>query len=97
MKIVNDNFAIGKGWGRIRNNLGGWNDGDVVTFHGIVTVYAQGGDEFEAFTKLEFVWEGRYYQRGFRGKTYSHRGIMIKAKQFAEEIVLNSRRLNGKA
>lgn len=80
-------YSIGKGRGRVSERKEGWTEGDVVTPHGIVSVYAQGDDKNVFITRLDFAWKGRMHIRSFQGKRYSPRGIVTKAKAFAKEIV----------
>lgn len=84
MEITNDHVSIGKGFGRIRHNQFGWLDGEVVTPHGIVSVYAQGDNENFSMTRLDFAHRGFLYMRTF-DKRYTSRGIVTKAKQFAKD------------
>lgn len=86
MKIIDYNYGIGKGFGAIRVLKEGVTDGEVITSHGIVSVYAQGDTDNPRMTTLSFVYKGRMYKRNFEGKRYSPRGIVTKAKQFAKAI-----------
>ena len=87
MRIVDDDWPVGKGWGIIVETGFDYREGRVVTPHGIVTVLARkAGRHRRAYTTLDYVHAGRLYRRVFRGKCYTHRGIVTKAKQFAREI-----------
>lgn len=66
-----------KGEGDITYHLG-----CVGTDHGFVHVYSQGG---WACTRMQFIRNGRVHERTF-DKTFTSRGLVTKAKQFAEEV-----------
>ncbi len=90
-KVFDDTMAIGRSYGCTENrNDNAWTDGTVVTNHGIVSVYAQGGDESFHYTRLDFAWKGRLYMRNFKNKRYSRRGLVTIATKFAAEIVKKS-------
>lgn len=87
VKVFDDSMAIGRGFGRVENRNGNaWTDGEVVTKHGIVSVYAQGDAESHYHTRLDFAWKGRLYMRNFPNKRYSKRGLVTLAVKFAAEI-----------
>jgi hypothetical protein len=89
MKVSQSDFAVGtSGSGLIRTKRGedGWTEGVVPTRYGFVSVYAQGDARFSPHTRLDFIWAGRWYQRSFHGKRYSHRGLVTIAVRFAQEI-----------
>lgn len=86
MKIYDDEFSVSGSFSGLEQ-MRGWTDGEVITEHGIVSAYAQGGDEHAPLTRLNFAYKGRHYIRTFDGKRYSYRGIALKAKQFAAECV----------
>jgi hypothetical protein len=89
MKVSQSDFAVGaSGSGLIRTKRGedGWTEGVVPTRHGFVSVYAQGDAQYSHHTRLDFIWAGRWYQRNFCGKRYSHRGLVTVAVRFAKEI-----------
>lgn len=61
--------------------------GDVLTPLGIVSVYAQGKPN--QFTRLDFAFNGRLYYRTWK-TTFSKRGLVAKANQFAAHITGNA-------
>ena len=61
-------------------------DGAVLTRHGIVEVYSQGGPSQWPSSNLTFVWNGRCYVRG-RNRRLTKRGLVTAADRFAREIV----------
>ena len=87
MEIDDSSFSIGNGFSRIEIRHEGWTDGEVVTPHGIVSIYAQGDKKYDCHTRLDFAHNGRFFVRFFSGKRYSKRGIVTKAKEFAREII----------
>lgn len=79
-KIQDDSMALGgRGFSRIHSREG-WLDGEVVTPHGIVTVYAEDG-----YARLDFVAGGRLVMRNFRGKRMSKLALCRAAVKFAQE------------
>lgn len=88
MKINNDSMSVGTGFSRIEDR-GWWLDGEVATDYGFVTVYAQGDSNNFAYSRLDFIANGRLYMRTF-DKRYTARGLAMKARQFAREIVESS-------
>lgn len=87
MKIFNDSFSVGKtGFNRTQDRSHGWLDGEIATPWGFVIVYAQGDDNNEYLTRLDFIHKGRQYVRSFRGKRFTQRGVKTKAMQFAREL-----------
>lgn len=86
MTIFDDKMAIKKPYGRIKTSPDGWLDGEVVTPQGIVTVYAQGDEVADHYTRLDFVFDQTHYMRTF-DKRYTSRGIITKATQFVNEIL----------
>lgn len=89
MKVSDDSMSLQRPFSRLhdRKEYGGWTEGEVVTRDGIVSVYAQGGDENDKHTRLDFALNGRLYMRHFQGKRYSHRGLVTIAARFAAEMV----------
>jgi len=79
-------MSIGSGFGRISRQREGWLDGEVVTPHGIVSVFAQGDSTHDHYSRLDFAYAGRLYIRSFN-KRYSPRGLVTKAKQFSREVI----------
>ena len=59
----------------------GWTDGEIVTPWGIVSVYAQGDDEYTHHTRLDFVHGGRLHIRNFSGKRYTDSGRKSEGKK----------------
>lgn len=86
-EIFDDSMTVNRAFSRIEVRKEGWTDGEVLTPHGIVSVYAQGDDDHRPHTRLDFVHNGRLYMRNYPGKRYSPRGLVTKAREFAEEIV----------
>jgi hypothetical protein len=89
MKIIDDKFSVGRGFSRIeiiKNASGDYDLGVVFTPHGIVSVYAQGDENYTHLTRIDIVREGTTYVRNFNGKRYSKRGISKVAKAFAKEV-----------
>ena len=82
------NWAVGKrgylNWtpGTRRN---GWDQGDLYSPYGIVSVYAQGDDRFKPHTRLDFVKDGRCYTRSF-DRRYSRRYCKTLALRFAKQM-----------
>lgn len=90
MKTEDFSYAVGRCVSSVRRRTNpnhDWTEGTVRTPHGIVEVYAQGSERSFRVTRLDFVWEGRVHVRSFRGKRYSPRGIVTKAKEFARHVV----------
>ena len=86
MQINNRIFTFSRPFSKIVSRKEGWVEGCVVTRHGIVSVYAQGSEGYDHYTRLDFAAAGKWYIREIRGKRYSVRGIVTKAKEFAAEI-----------
>jgi hypothetical protein len=94
MKTYQYSLSVGSGFGRtelrqMQHRYADWLDGEVITYHGIVSIYAQGDDEFRPSTQLTFVWKGRMHVKSYN-KRYTQRGIVTLAKRFANEIVLSN-------
>lgn len=89
MKSHNNSFAFKKPFGRVEIRPEGWTDGDVVTYYGIVSVYAQGDEDSYYSTGLQFAYEGRLYGRTFL-KRYTPRGIVTKANEFVQDVIRDS-------
>lgn len=86
-KVFDDEMSAALGGsGRIHDDPGGWTDGDVLTFYGIVAVYTQGDDRYDRHTRLDFVWKGRLHIRNISNRRYTARGLVTLAKRFAAEI-----------
>lgn len=89
MNVVNERVAVGK---RPRNRLfnradhGRWTEGTVVTQHGIVEVYAQGGDKYCHFSSVSIIKDGALFTRKIIGKRYTQRGLVTLANRFAGEV-----------
>ena len=60
-------------------------DGSVLTPHGVVLTYSQGGGRRQRHS-MTFVWQGRAYVRA-RDQFLSARGLVTAADRFAREIV----------
>ncbi len=90
MKTYNHSWAIGKGYSRLTDRKAGYTEGVVVTPHGMVWAYAQGDEHWNHITRLDFSIDGRVHARTIE-KKLTHRGIATKARQFAAEMVENSR------
>jgi len=75
---------------RVWKHPSGYLEGCVITEHGIVSAYSQGGGDGDSFevpsTTLQFVIGGRLYSRTLP-RRYTPRGIVAVANRFAREIV----------
>lgn len=80
------NAKITEPWNRVWKHPGGYLEGCVITPHGIVAVYSQGGEAEVPSTNLTFVHEGRVHQRTI-GKRYTQRGLVTISNRYAKEIV----------
>jgi len=82
------NFRIAAPLNRVWKHPSGYLEGCVITEHGIVSAYSQGGGETleEPSTTLQFVIGGRLYSRTLP-RRYTPRGIVAVANRFAREIV----------
>jgi hypothetical protein len=88
MKIEDWNFRVSRCTGNISLSAKyDYLDGTVSTPHGIVSCYAQGDKSSYRFSSLSFIYRGIDYRRNFNGKRYSSRGLVTKAKEFANEII----------
>lgn len=90
MKVSDESYSIPRPRSRIaitRLNHGEtYLEGDVLTPHGIVSVYAQGDKTYKKTSRLDFILDGRCYTRTFHDVRYSVRGLVTKAAEFAAEI-----------
>lgn len=87
MKQRDESISLhNRSFGRIEVRKAGWTDGEVVTPHGIVSIYAQGDGDHDSYSRLDLALGGRLYIRNFFGKRYTPRGLITKATQFASEI-----------
>ena len=88
MKTFDDCVSVSRGFSRwnILSARNGYEEGEIGTPNGFVSVYIQGDEEHFHLTRLGFIWEGKMHMRNFY-KRYTRRGAVTKAKQFAEEIV----------
>lgn len=83
------------GWGlreeSYSDGLGKQITGVVGTLHGYIRAYSDDykndhtGRRYRS-SSLRFIWKGKEYFRFFDGVAYSSRGLVTKARQFAEEI-----------
>ncbi len=62
-------------------------EGNVVTPHGIVEVYAQGNKNISFVTSLHAVHNGRYYAKTFDKKRYSRTYMVTLANRFMKELI----------
>lgn len=83
MDVYEISFSLKKPFGRIRLNPGGWDEGEVITPFGIVSVYAQGDENNVHHTAMDFAFNGRFYHKSFQKRRYSQRYMVTKANQFA--------------
>jgi hypothetical protein len=74
---------------RVWRHKAGYLDGCVITAHGIVSVYSQGGPGLASAdvpsTNLQVVHDGRLHTRTLP-RSYTQRGLVTLANRFAEEI-----------
>ena len=89
MQYNDYSFAHKKPFGRLHEHEKGWTFGDIITPHGIVSVYAQGDSKNFQLTTLQFAINERLYFRRF-GKRYTPRGIVTKANEFAKGVIANN-------
>lgn len=90
MKKESDfSFSIDSGFSNWELGTGNYDSGIINTYHGIVSVYAQGDEECSHSTSLRFVHNGRCFVRSWK-KRFSRRGIAMLAKKFSKEIFINS-------
>ena len=87
---MNDwNMKVSEPWNRVFKHPDGYLEGCVITAHGIVYVYSQGGmkDGIKdvPHTTMQFVQGGRVYNRGI-DKRYTKRGLVTIAHRFAKEV-----------
>ena len=61
-------------------------DGLVETVHGIVRAYSAYFENSYKVSNLEIIKDGRLYSRRWGNKEYTARGLVMKAKQFANDI-----------
>lgn len=73
-------------WNRVWRHPHGYLEGCVITPHGIVAVYSQGGENEVPSTNLTFVYEGRVYSRTIP-KSYTQRGLVTVANRYAQEVI----------
>jgi len=85
MKVYDRDWKLDDTISWIRD-LEDWTEGAIATQYGIVAVYTQGDARFEYSSRLDFVHNARLYTRSFKGKRYSHRGLVTKAKEFARHV-----------
>lgn len=74
-----------------RHDKGRYITGDRVTAYGIVTIYVQGGKEFEdlyQLTQIEFIWGGKLYGRAWY-KALGKNAISRVCNEFIREVVGN--------
>jgi hypothetical protein len=74
---------------RVWRHPSGYLEGCVITEHGIVAAYSQGGENESASTNLQFVWEGRLYSRSIE-KRYTARGLVMLANRYARDVRWNT-------
>jgi hypothetical protein len=87
-RIYDDSMSISRPDGRrVSVHKEGWTDGEVMTPHGFVTVYAQGDENNTYHSRLDFIWQGRLYMRNFQKRRLTPRGLVTAAARFADEIV----------
>lgn len=78
-----ESFSVGSGFSWItttEHNGMIYYDGNVITPHGIVSVYSQ-----MDLTSMTFVWNGKQYRRTCR-RRFGPRSLSKFAKAFAKEI-----------
>lgn len=85
MKVYDSSWKFGNAISWIRD-LEDYTEGAIATHYGIVSIYTQGDERFKYHSRLDFVYRGRLYTRNFRGKRYSHRGLVTKAREFARQV-----------
>jgi hypothetical protein len=86
-KFKDDSVSLsGRAVNRITRDPRGWIEGPVLTPDGIVHCYAQGDEQNENHTRLDFVWQGRLYMRQFPKVRMTARGMATAAGRFAREV-----------
>lgn len=95
---VTESFCLnGKSRGYITTHHGRsdqgvtWDNGEVFTPYGIVSVYAQGDDLVSEHTHMDFIHKGRVYHRTWVRIRLTARGMTRAATCFAREISTNEK------
>lgn len=86
--VTDSSWRVYQRWSRleVRENV---TEGAVMTRDAIVKVFAFGGKA--PATHLTVCRDGREHCRWYKGKRYTPRSIVTKAKQFAREIAEGSK------
>lgn len=92
MKVTNDKISVGRGFGRI--SQAGEGDetyliGAVFTPQAIVSVYSQGGPNFNHHTRLDFVHRGTMHMRSIN-RRFTKRGLVTIAKRFVRDVLVKT-------
>ena len=83
---MNDwSIKISEPMNRVWKHPAGYLEGSVITAHGIVYVYSQGGATEVPSTNLQIVWGGRLYSRTMK-RRYTQRGLVTVANRYAKEV-----------
>lgn len=86
-KVYDESMSLrGSLVSRIKITPEGWTDGEVLTPHGIVSVYAQGDDLHHYSSRLDYVVNGRLHMRNFNNVRLTPRGLATAARKFAAEV-----------
>lgn len=86
MRVFDDSSSVGSGLSQWSfTTMDCYTEGSIGTKHGYVQAYAEDSDHLKVST-LRFIWKGRLHIRAFTGKAYTRRGLVMKAKQFANEV-----------
>ncbi len=86
MKVFDDQMTIGNCPCNRMTEREDWTEGTVITKHGIVEVYTEGGEDVRGFTKVSVVHDGILRTRSVYDKRYTQRGLVTLANRYAEEI-----------
>ena len=90
MKITNWKWSVHNNCNRIATERTAsgetYLNGVVITRHGIVDCYAQGGYEFRKHSRRDFFHKGKVYSRSYQ-KRFSKIGLSRMASRFAAEII----------
>jgi hypothetical protein len=91
MKVINDSYAVNWSAARLaKNEKYCYSYGYVITPLGLIGVYSQwpdsGNPGSDSFTTFEVVRDGRAYTKRVM-RTYTDRGLVRVAGQFAREVL----------
>ena len=80
-----DSMKMGESHARWNYGQKDWDEGEVVTKYGIISVYMQGDDDHFHHTRLDMVVDGRLHIWSFE-KRYTRRGAVMKANQMGRSL-----------